>query len=222
MKYYLYISDAKVDTLLPQIPLEVKQKISAEIGVSIGVLTARIQSERATNEDRVSRLVAVERALRNHSSVGTLRAPARWIADTASAYLSHFDERKQLAFFVGRSGGTNFVLGGSAVHLIGHTSNGDVSAGWSYMPRLLETLEDVLRRGVDLALNDTSLAEYISSGVGHPDYPSDWCEVINRVQERVKGPSIEIEFLAKRLTMGPAENGSMSILATPLYVAMAD
>jgi hypothetical protein len=38
MKYYVYISDAKIDMLLPQVPHEVKKKMASEFGFDFKLL----------------------------------------------------------------------------------------------------------------------------------------------------------------------------------------
>ena len=74
MKYFVYMSDAKVDMLLPQIPQEVKSKLAAEIGVNVGVLSAKLKSERDTGvkPDRISRLSTVTGFLRSTQNIGTV------------------------------------------------------------------------------------------------------------------------------------------------------
>jgi hypothetical protein len=39
MKYYVYISDSKVDMLLPQVPGALKQTIAAKLGFDIKILS---------------------------------------------------------------------------------------------------------------------------------------------------------------------------------------
>jgi hypothetical protein len=51
MRYYQYISDSKVDMLLPQIPLKAKQKITSEIGFDIKILSGKIKTERDSLDD---------------------------------------------------------------------------------------------------------------------------------------------------------------------------
>jgi uncharacterized protein DUF7019 len=51
LKYYIYVSKAKVDMLLPQVPLTFKTKFDAEIGVHIGILSGKISSN-LTNKSR--------------------------------------------------------------------------------------------------------------------------------------------------------------------------
>lgn len=67
--------------LLPQIPLKAKQKITSEIGFDIKILSGKIKTERDSLDDRVSRLLVVERYLRDTQRIGSLREPAPWISD---------------------------------------------------------------------------------------------------------------------------------------------
>ncbi len=68
MKYYLYISDAKVDMLLPQVPHHAKKKTSTELGFDLKVLSAKYKSEAETDSDRISRLEAVVDFIREYVS----------------------------------------------------------------------------------------------------------------------------------------------------------
>jgi hypothetical protein len=75
LRFFTYISDAKVDMLLPQIPHQHKEKIAAEVGVELGFLNAKVSSETNTLESRVSRLLVVERFLREHATPETVGSP---------------------------------------------------------------------------------------------------------------------------------------------------
>jgi hypothetical protein len=46
MKYYLYISDAKVDMLLPQVTHKAEKKTSTELGFDLKVLSAKYKVKR--------------------------------------------------------------------------------------------------------------------------------------------------------------------------------
>jgi hypothetical protein len=50
MKYYIYISDAKVDIVLPQVPHATGKKVATEFGIDLKVLKAT----RTTEEELVS------------------------------------------------------------------------------------------------------------------------------------------------------------------------
>jgi hypothetical protein len=55
MKYYVYISDAKVDMLLPQIPHDARKKIATEIGIDLKVFQAKRKTEIQEGDDRIAK-----------------------------------------------------------------------------------------------------------------------------------------------------------------------
>ena len=59
MRYYIYVSDAKVDMLLPQVTDTEKATIAAEFKVDIKLISASLKSERVTHDNRIYRLAAV-------------------------------------------------------------------------------------------------------------------------------------------------------------------
>lgn len=77
MKYFVFVSNTKVDMLLPQIPQEVKSKLAAEVGVNVGILMAKLKSERdrGVKLDHISRLNAVTKYIRNTQDIGTIDEP---------------------------------------------------------------------------------------------------------------------------------------------------
>ena len=55
MKYYIYISDAKVDMLLPQVPHDVQKKVSTDFGFDMKILKATRKTEAESDDtDRKS------------------------------------------------------------------------------------------------------------------------------------------------------------------------
>jgi hypothetical protein len=56
MKCHGYISDSKVDMLLPRVPLAAKQRISKELGVDFKIFSGKLAIETSTLENRVARL----------------------------------------------------------------------------------------------------------------------------------------------------------------------
>jgi hypothetical protein len=61
-----------LDMLLAQIPHQHKEKIAAEIGSNIGVLSGKVGSETKPLDSRMSHVFAVERYIRNRASGETL------------------------------------------------------------------------------------------------------------------------------------------------------
>src|SRR5947209_3550855 len=85
MRYYTYISDAKVDMLLTQVPKGLKQKIAAEVGFNLGVVSGKIAVEAQTLDTRVARLKVVEAYVRETEEVGSPSVPKTWIEGRTAA-----------------------------------------------------------------------------------------------------------------------------------------
>jgi len=85
MKYYQYISDSKVDMLLPQLALAFRQKIAGEIGFDLKILSAKLKGDINSLDDRISRLAVVANYIAETQQVGTIQEPASWIRGTLKA-----------------------------------------------------------------------------------------------------------------------------------------
>jgi hypothetical protein len=70
VRNYLYISDSKVDSYLPQFSAAEKRRIAAKFGFNVGVLGASVEGELMPLSNRVHRLEAVEKKLRAEKPVG--------------------------------------------------------------------------------------------------------------------------------------------------------
>ncbi len=223
MKYFLFVSDAKVDMLLPQIPQESKSKLAAEIGVNVGVLSAKLKSEQDTGvkPDSISRLNAVSNFLRNTQNIGTVDEPEAWVEGTQDVRIVYPTSSRQAVFFVGRSETqTRFALAGSSAHLISRkTSTDDI--GWSFLPDLMIQLRAIFHTFEDSSITE-ELADLSMSTVTS-GYEFEWIDHVGALEERATGPSMKVSFLAKRLLAGKHERlGFNAVLATPLYVAMEE
>jgi hypothetical protein len=64
--YFTYISDAKVDMILAQIPAVTQENIATKIGFNCGLLSGEVGSEARTLETRVARLRVVEDYVRKY------------------------------------------------------------------------------------------------------------------------------------------------------------
>jgi hypothetical protein len=89
MRYYIYISDAKVDMLLPQVPGAVRAKVAMKLGVNIQLFSGSLQKEQSTLDNRVARLEAVEQYLRQTEGerIGGPSDLTPWIAGSEKARL---------------------------------------------------------------------------------------------------------------------------------------
>jgi hypothetical protein len=218
MKYFVFVSDAKVDMLLPQIPQKLKSKLAAEIGVNIGVLTASLKSERDVDEkaDRISRLNAVIKFLRKTEDVGSIDEARNWIEGTEDVRVTYPSEEREAVFFVGRSRAqTRFALAGSSAHLTSRGASNTTDIGWSFLPDLLMQLRPAITTFEDPRFkNEIALTK---------DTESEWIEFVTVLEEHAPGPPMRVNFFAKRLLAAKHPYlGFNALLATPLYVAMEE
>jgi len=218
MKYYLYISDSKVDMLLPQVPLSEKKKVATEFKLDLKLLSGSRRTEIVNMEERIVRLQAVVDFLHTGDDVGPLDSGKPWLYGTALATAMTFKLDK-LVFFFGKSESTVFGLGGSIHHVIGYLREGSAYVSYSFLPTLLNTL----RVDIDFIdqLPDSKKPSYLCAGISGEETGEPWLRVIQHAANTQSGPQQEIEFLARRLISGK-EAGQTVILATPLYVASAE
>lgn len=119
LRFYQYISDAKVDMLLSQLGLT---------GVP---------------EDRALRCELVEEHLRRTEIVGTLDVPQGWFGGTMDMRWGPYwpdapPDSRYAVWFAGTSGRSAIFLGGSSVHLLGRQNQLTIYA--SDLPGVLEAL----------------------------------------------------------------------------------
>lgn len=219
MKNYLYISREKIDMLLPQVPMEIKKKVSSRIGFNLGILTGEIAEERRSLDHLVNQSETISDYIINNADVGSIDSGSAWVKDELYAYLGHFPEAEKAVFFIGSSQRTNVVLGGSTANLLSQQRSNEVGYGQSYLPYLVDQMLLCVSSGQFLgSLNETT--RYVSVGVGHPQDPSKWYELVDKMQDFKREPLIKIEFLAKKLVFR-SDGHWASMLGTPVYVVSA-
>src|SRR5262245_27246882 len=113
-RFYIYISDAKVDMLFAQIPESLIKRFAAELTLDVKLLSIKVATREAP-ETRFSRVMAVTKYLRENDSIGLVAsgktfveaegAPMRW-------GLVGIDESKSIVFFGGQVGEFRVFLTG--------------------------------------------------------------------------------------------------------------
>jgi hypothetical protein len=221
MEYYLYISESKVNMLFPQLPQETKGKLGAEFEANAGVLKVKVKSEKESQpkENLIARLQVVVDHLKRSEEPGSVDKPKSWIEDTQSARVIYLAEDNQVVFFVGTSpGGSRFALGGSAANLLSHQKPETVQIGWSFLPDLIQSLRMMVSVSEEESSRE-SVERFLSGTAASNEF--EWMDLLKAVQG-ASGTTIRIKFMAKKLVSGAhVQDRRFGVLATPLYVAMA-
>jgi hypothetical protein len=202
-RYYVYVSDAKLDMLHGQIPRKLRDRIAKDLKLDLKLVSLSL-TEVPTQENRYSKVAVVEDYLERDGGVGSVGAPGRYIRDTLDMTWGHADPRTapdDAVYFAAETPEAFVLLGGSTKHLVG-SGPAPAAAGASLGPLLMGGL----RRGSPDAQDPGALiAEAVRGHVGAVE---------------------RLEFLARRLSHGraaPSDAGAKHVvLGTPLWVALAD
>lgn len=211
-RYYVYISDAKVDMMLSQIDPGFGRRITTEAGAGLKLFSAR-RTVQAPEPDHIARLERVLRHLEEEGRVGDVdepgpffrgRLPMRWGPLPGGG--------ASTVYFAGRTARTILGLGGSGGHVLGPAAPPPAQFAPSSLPALLAGLGAALAGETgELPADDEHLG---------------WVHTAGRL---LRGPLQEVEFVARRLLAGPSPYPEIDgrpdlrvLLGSPLYVALAD
>jgi hypothetical protein len=232
LRYYLYISDAKLDMLFDQIPQGALKRISTEVKVDLKVASDTLHQADNPGLTRAAKLKIVEQYIDSHHHVGTIQEPGNeyfrdqmdiqwgWLQDRAVWFQGNDFEHGQCV-----------ALGGSRRHVLGEQPNRDLEYPFEATSLLISVIKVI---------------QEAAAGIKHQDPGKelpDWAEII--YEDGLLGftgvPKQRLEFLAiplaeaqirvpkERLdTMGtPLAEAKLQhpdvhvVLGTPLYVAVA-
>lgn len=196
MKTYVFISDEKVQRLLPQIP-------------------ATLQSAPSGSDNRVGRLEAVVNYIKEWGGVGTVLEPDLYIQDRMKMQFQvldagRHDPTKGLAYWTSEQLHTVVGLGGSVRYLMDAPKY--PSPSWS-TPSLAVGIRTVLR----MEENNQNLTG------AEPEYRTA-LECVSCIYELIKEEKISsgtFSFMAKKL-IHQSSGGKTVLFASPLYVAKED
>ncbi|WP_405662270.1 DUF7019 family protein [Streptomyces sp. RK9] len=217
LRYYVYVSTAKVDMLYEQIPPKLLRRLAVEAKVDLKVVSVAVQSPRA-EPSAYDRLDLVEAYLEREFDVSWMSEPAAWFRGDLGLRIAGYGEADKPTLMTGRDGDTVVALIGSAHHLIGHQAAPDMHrVGFSGLPSIFRLLQDTPPEW-ERQFN-------VRSWNTMPDRGSVTSDVL-RVAEALTVPPMYCEFLARQLMRGTVtqEDGRelTIVVGTPLYVAMSD
>ncbi|MDA3627737.1 SAVMC3_10250 family protein [Saccharopolyspora oryzae] len=215
-RYYLYVSDSKVDMLLSQIDPRFAAKRSTEVGVNLQMVSAKRST--APTDDRFLRLERVVRYLQDHGDVGTVDEPGQFFGGLLPMrWTSMPGAADPSLVFLGGCDGRNVVgLGGSARHLLGSVPGvDDARPSSSLLPAILDQL------GTASELEDELVLDSVGDDLDRTDHSA--LAAVHRAVRELRTPAQNVEFIAKRLLHGTGPGGDESVvLGSPIYVAQVD
>jgi hypothetical protein len=222
-RYYIYISDAKVDMLLPQLDPSFRRKRTVEWNLNLKMFGAKRGTETTLGDNRINRLEAVVKYLEDYGDLGSVDRPAQFFRGSLPMRwgpVGEYHDDRELFYFAGSTDETILGLVGSASHVIGVSSDRQgASTGYAIGP-LIEAFQGD-RDGGDFA-HDRTAQMSSEQGAIH---------AVHYTTTIFPGPEQNLEFIAKRLIRGksflpdepdnPRTEKSV-LLGTPLYVAQMD
>ncbi|MFJ7202893.1 DUF7019 family protein [Streptomyces sp. NPDC098789] len=220
MRYYMYVSESKVDMLFQQIPRKLLPQLATEAKVDLKFLSLAVQKEASPEPSMYERLNVVEGYLDREYSIGWMTEPTTWFRGELGLQIAGYEDVTGPVFMTGRQAHTVVALIGSAHHLLGHnTPTEHIPGSYSMLPPLFQLLREA-RENWHIAPPDSRTRVL--------DGPWNEQQALADVLDfsgGLRSPGVKCEFLARRLLHGThiAENGVLDIvIGTPLYVAMAE
>jgi hypothetical protein len=212
VRFFVYISDSKVDMLYAQIPSKLRQRIAGELKLDLKVLAVTLR-ELPSDENRYSRLTLLTNYLTREADIGTADAPEAYIQDTFEMTWGHQSVQDPLVYFAGETESSLVLLWGSAKHLVGSAPDPAMVGGGSLAPKM-----------INAALGGLPLPV----AADPPEIAAERLERLSSLArtaiERREGSVNRLEFLARRLVYRSATRpaGKVLLLGSPIYVAFAD
>jgi hypothetical protein len=203
LRYYVYISQTKLEILIPQIPARLLRSLEAEIKINVAAFAAGVKKTASTPSPELAAKAGVlgDYLEKQTGWVGTVTDPGRYVKGVASLqYGVMQDYAAELAFFGGEVDGVKLALIGSPASLIGVAVDAAANHSLDYYVLKFLSGEAELARG---------------SRKGWRPYEA---AVDGALNAGVLSPTrLRLEFLAK-----PLFHNDRVLVATPIYVALSD
>ncbi|MFE2180043.1 DUF7019 family protein [Streptomyces sp. NPDC059455] len=220
MRYYLYVSQSKLEMLFQQIPQKLLGRLAAEAKVDLKVLSLALQKPAGPAAGTYGQLDVIEEYLDREYDIGWMAEPSSWFRGDLGLRIAGYGQSAGPVFMTGQEGRTVIALIGSAHHLVGQKAPAEgIAVAHSMLPSLFR----LLREAPEEWPRDEPTA---ISGRGHPANEREALEQVLEFSASLRGPAMYCEFLARRLLRGtvtdPGGEELDIVVGTPLYVAMAE
>lgn len=220
MRYYHYISNAKVDMLFPQIPAEFLSGLKVELGFNFGLLQGKVVGEQRDPTTDVARVQALEKFFEKEGLIQTDLEEGTWFRGSFIARSGFLPTCPGLILFGGRLNDGVLLLAGSEAHLISGSANPGKDRGWSFMPRTLDSLKTYLKMNFDLSSPGITAESMVFGGVRRLEGGGAMFSAFSSIPEdSLPEPETEFSFLARIFLVRTNNQDKRLALGSPLYVA---
>jgi hypothetical protein len=211
LKYYVYVSESKIDMLYSQIPKNTRSQIEAEVKFNLKIVEVSF-AKKQFEDSLYERLAVVLEFLQKRDLIGHLSAPGDFFAGTV--HLDWAQIHPGVVYFGGIYNDVTLGLGGSMKYLLGYDVR-DVEHGVSHTPWLASYLMKELDQRI---FNPNPDLEYELTKEEKTN------RIVNSANHWSGGLSVraiaKFDFVAKKL-LSTNYNGRKVLLGTPIYVAKA-
>ncbi len=208
MKYYIYISDTKVDMLYAQIPTKLREKVATEFKIDLKFVSTTL-TQNISETTRFSKLKIVDEFIRQNEKIGEIDKPESYFNGILNMRWGAYPpDHPRMVYFGGTTSNTILGLGGSLDHVLGK-------------------IGDALCKDVAFSSSTPSLLSILAQGEDKgsvPKYKSGWASTLVAMATlNMTGTEQRLEFCAKRLVETyNRERQKRVVLGSPIYVALAE
>lgn len=224
LRHYLYISSTKVDAYWQQISNADKQKLQGELGINLGIVSAKAVLASDQSSTLIAKLHTVEAYVRRNEALGPAASECLWVMERLRVHHVTLPENPSIFLLSGVAGPVKLLLAGSAAHVVSGSPSETVRLGYSYLPHLARALSDVLDKRDAETKRDRDFRQSIFEDDGRL-VPSiqvhELGDVVHRLSEEPEGEPLEVDFLGVRLFDGTSLYRSRTAVISPLYVSLA-
>ena len=212
MKYYIYLSAAKIEMLAQQLMFERKDSSTSTLRLGFkGFIGWEKRTTIKASQLKYQRLEKVLKKIRKNASVGTVEKPKQFIEGVHTMRwgiygLANTHPLKDLGdkapvVFISRVGDTLFLMYGSPVHLIGRGNHERVEAIWSGADVIHYALSELIEKYETPSENE--LLEQIRKWIHAASYAERLELIWRTISYELRSPEQELEFFAKTLVCVP-------------------
>jgi len=251
LKYYVYVSESKVDMLHSQIPPSIRNKLEAEVKLNLQLAEVSF-SKKQFSDNLYTKLNLVIDYLDKQNVIGSIGEPLEYFRGTL--HMGWAQIYPSVLFFGGTSNETTIGLGGSMNNLLGYSWDvAKVPQGISHTPWLVSVLSKEIEFLVPFdpvntrygrvehgSVENTPKDEYekrvlsatslwVNDILSYSDQKLK--EAVASGRDYVVNPSQpryqinKFEFVAKALRYSSSDPNKLSakvLLGTPVYVSKID